>query len=68
MPVEGLPLQEAARRLEAAGYRVDRVETRGPKPWAGNEMRVLRARESGPGRVELIYAPFKTDLFWRPGE
>lgn len=62
----GLPLDEAEAKLRAAGYGVTSVETRSRKGQPGNEKRVLRARETGDNQVELIYALFKTDLFWMP--
>ena len=62
--VLGLSLSEARKRLEAAGYTVFCVETRSRKGSGGNALRVLRAIERAPGKVELLYSAFKTDLFW----
>lgn len=62
----GLPLCEAEASLRTAGYLVTSVETKSRKGQPGNEKRVLRARETAPGRIELVYALFKTDLFWMP--
>ncbi len=61
----GLPLDTAVRRLEEQGYEVLCRQTSSPRPWAGNEKRVLRALEREPGRIELVYAYFKTDLHWQ---
>lgn len=62
----GLPLAEAEAALAAAGYRVTSVETKSRKGQPGNEKRVLRVRKTAEGEAELIYALFKTDLFWTP--
>ena len=62
----GFPLSVAEERLRAEGYEVTSVETRSRKGQPGNELRVLRAKEMDGRRVELVYARFKTDLFWMP--
>ncbi|MEA5059793.1 hypothetical protein SDC9_201798 [bioreactor metagenome] len=64
--VLGLPLSMAETSLREAGFTVTAVETRSRKGQPGNEKRVLRARETAPGHMELVYALFKTDLFWMP--
>lgn len=64
----GLPLAEAEAALKAAGFRVTSVETKSRKGQPGNDKRVLRARETAAGEVELIYALFKTDLFGCPNK
>lgn len=58
MQVLGLPLETAIARLEGEGYQVAWEETRSPKPWAGGALRVLRAREIGPGQALLTCGAF----------
>ncbi|MFO7246447.1 MAG: hypothetical protein FWJ62_00085 [Thermaerobacter sp.] len=55
--VLALPVPEAVRRLEGAGFAVDMMETRPPRRVPGGPPRVLAVRRPQPGRVILVVGP-----------
>jgi hypothetical protein len=68
--VIGLELEDARRRLEAAGAVVTVSETRSPVPTVrvSGPMRVVRQRVTAGGGVELLVTPERYDpASLRPG-
>ncbi len=54
----GLPLNEATRRLDAAGARYTLTETSSRKGSGGDDARVVRVRRGADGVYELVWALF----------
>lgn len=64
--VLGLEADAALAVLEAAGWRVEVVDTRTPRPVElTGRRRVVRQRETGAGVVELVVT--RERYAWRPG-
>ena len=60
--VLGFPLADAVELLERTGYAVTAVEVRCKKGVpSGDDPRVIRQIETGPGQATLYYSVFQTE-------
>lgn len=64
--VLGRELHDAMDKLAREGYAVSCAEVSSRKGVLGNEVRVVRVRQTGDRAIELTYAVFKTDVDYLP--